>query len=161
MTYATEPRGGFFGTHRAAKMITAIMAIYFVLIGALVFGYVQVSSCLANYANKSAKSTNARAEAAAQDRGLNEREDNLDDQDRRRSRLNDKALAELVAVLRQSPQSQQAITKEFNELVEVNKESSQVFVRSDAERLTIDGERAKIEEARKSNPVPPPPGESC
>ena len=151
------------GTKRAAQVVTVLVIVYFLVIGLLVFGYVQVSSCLATYANKSAVATEARAAAAAQDRQLNDAISKLADIERDRSRANDRALGELLVTLgrSQATRDRSAAEAAFKKLLEVTSQSEAIYQSNERERDRIQVKRLEIEKARAQNPPPPPPSESC
>ncbi len=152
------------GTTRASQIVTVLVIVYFLVIGMLVFGYVQVSSCLAEYANKSARATEARSQAAAQDRELNEAEARLDAVDRQRLRANDEALASLLGVLgtqTEDPDHQKMVMSKFRTLISVTNQSTAIYEGNMRARAKIQQQRVVIERARSANPVPPPPSDSC
>ncbi len=145
------------GTPTAQRIITIFMLIYLVAIGFLTYGYARVSNCLSDYANKSAVSTNLRAEAAAQDRGLNDAESRLNDSDRTASRANDTALSDLLVL----SASEAERTAAFQKLLKINQDSAITFTANQKAREDIRAKRADIEQQRKASPVPPPPSETC
>ncbi|MBF9135337.1 hypothetical protein I0C86_41540 [Plantactinospora sp. S1510] len=134
------------GTPTTVRIITAGMLVYAIMIGALVFGYARVSSCLASYADASAKSTAARADAAAEDRALAEL-------DRQAAVRNEDALDETLQAMARGG-SQAEVQKSFDRLLLVRAETARI-------RTEANTTRADIEERRRLNPVPPPPSESC
>lgn len=146
------------GTQSAVRVISVMMLIYLLVIGFLVVGYSRVSSCLADYANKSAVSTNARANASAQDRTLDLQERQLDEADRKANRDFSKALS---AVLNSFNESQAERKAAYVALLAQDKKTSIVLDQDQKSRAEIQAARAQNEEARKSNPIPPPPSESC
>ncbi len=152
------------GTTRASQIVTVLVIVYFLVIGLLVFGYVQVSSCLAEYANKSARATEARSQAASQDRELNEAEAQLDAIDRQRLRANDEALASLLTVLgtqSQDPEHRKMVLEKFRTLIVVTNQSTAIYDSNVRARTKIQQQRVVIERSRAANPVPPPPADSC
>lgn len=149
------------GTAKAVRIISIGMLAYLVVIGGLTYGYARVSGCLARYADASAVSTAARAEAAAEDRRLNDEESRIDDSDRARYRADQTALAHLLATLGNPESTRENRAKEFADLVAVTAESTRILDVNEARRLQIRAERAQIEESRRRNPVPPPPSETC
>ncbi len=149
------------GTPKAARVITVAMVIYLIAIGFLTYGYARVSNCLSDYANDSAENTSARADAAAEDRKLNDAEGKLNDSDRVASRNNDTALSNLLISLGNTSASESERQKEFKHLLDVNKASAETFAANQKEREVIRAQRAEIEQRRKANPVPPPPSQTC
>lgn len=137
----------FSGRVKGSQAIGALMIVYALVIGLLVYGYADVSNCLASYADRSATSTNARAVLAGEDRALDER----DRQARDRAEVAlDNALAALVAV----PNNQQKTALAFANLVTVRKEVAAV-------RVETNRQRAENEAQRKKSPPPPPPSQTC
>lgn len=158
------PRRSFWtalGTPRAVQIVTVLMIVYALAIGALVFGYAQVSSCLASYADESARSTGARAALAAEDRVLADADRQLDARDRMARDKAEAALdAALVALVAQ-PQNQSKIVTSFAALVRSRAEAAAVRADTTVQRLANDATRAENERQRAENPPPPPPSESC
>lgn len=149
------------GTPGAVRIVTLMMLLYAVVIGALVFGYAKVQSCVTDYANSSASATKARADAAADDRRLDGAESTLDDSDRVRYRADSRAMSQLLAGFTK-PNPDQATTKlRFENLLVVDAESSRILDANDGRRQEIRQERARIEAQRAKNPPPPPPSETC
>jgi hypothetical protein len=148
------------GTPRAVRFISVGMLIYFLVIGALTFGYVKVQTCVTDYANQSAKSTRARADAATDDRRLNDAESRLEDSDRARLRANADALSDLLVTLAK-PTSKEQKQAKFGALLKVDAESGRILDANEVRRQGIRKERAVIEAQRAKNPPPPPPSETC
>lgn len=149
------------GTPSTVRVVTFLMLVYAVVIGALVFGYARVQSCLADYSNDAAVSTSARARAAADDRRLNDAEAAIADSDRVRYRANSKALSDLLVTLAQPAADKTDREAAFANLLRVDAESSRVLDASEVKRQQIRRERAQIEAERAKNPPPPPPSEIC
>jgi hypothetical protein len=137
------------------------MVIYLIAIGFLTYGYARVSNCLSDYANKSAASTNARAEAAATDRALNDAESKLSDADRVAFQANDTALSDLLVLAGNPGVSEKTKKDSFDKLIKTNQSSAKSFAANEREREVIRGKRADVEQQRKANPVPPPPSQTC
>jgi hypothetical protein len=147
------------GTQRAVRIVTVLMLVYALVIGALVFGYAKVQSCVTNYSNVAAQSTKARADAAAEDRRLNDAEGRLDDSDRAVNRANSKALS---AVVQSFVDGDRAVTQaKFQQLLATDKVSAKTLDDNEKARQLIRSERAQIENLRRMNPPPPPPSETC
>jgi Skp family chaperone for outer membrane proteins len=146
------------GTQRAVRVISLLMVLYLVVIGFLVFGYARVSSCLADYADRSAVSQTARAEAAAQDRQLDLAERDLDESDRLANREFAKALSAVLSSFNATKAEQK---QAYFDLLEQDKKTSAQLDSNEKNREAIKRARVKNEAYRKSHPVPPPPSESC
>lgn len=149
------------GTARAVRIISVCMLIYLLVIGGLTYGYAKVSGCLARYADQSATSQVARAEAAAEDRQLNDAEGRIDDSDRGRYRADQAAMSKLLGALGNPGATRQDRATQFTNLLAVTTETSQILDANEAERERIRGERARIERQRQAHPVPPPPSQTC
>jgi hypothetical protein len=152
---------GALGTPKAVRVISVCMLVYLLIIGGLTYGYARVSGCLASYADRSAVSQAARANAAAEDRRLNDAESRIDDSDRARYRADQTAMARLLAKLGDPDAEQKERAAEFENLLKVSTETSRVLDGNEAERAQIRQERAGIEANRQRNPVPPPPSQTC
>lgn len=152
---------GALGTPKAVRIISVGMLIYLLIIGGLTYGYAEVSSCLARYADLSATSQAARADAAAQDRQLNDAEGLLSDGDRARYAADQKAMAEALGTLLDPTAARADRAAKLRELLDVNRETARVLAYNEQRREQIRNERARIERERLSNPVPPPPSETC
>lgn len=148
------------GTPNAVRVVTVLMLVYALVIGALVFGYAKVQSCVTDYSNQAATSTKARAAAAADDRRLNDAESRLEDSDRTRLRANADALSDLLVTLAK-PATAAVKQAKFETLLKVNAESAKVLDANEASRQRIRMERAQVEAQRLRNPPPPPPSETC
>ncbi|WBB94168.1 hypothetical protein [Verrucosispora sp. WMMC514] len=147
------------GTPGSVRAITAGMLVYALLIGALVFGYARVSNCLASYADASARSTAARAQAAAEDRAVGEADRRITEQERAAAA---RAEAALDAVLRaMASQDRDRTQSAFADLLRVRDEVAEVRAGAAAARKENDAMRARIEQRRAEHPVPPPPSQSC
>lgn len=152
---------GALGTPRAVRIISVMMLVYLLVIGGLVFGYAKVSSCLAAYADQSARSTAIRASAAAEDRALNQAEGRLDDSDRARYAADQKAMTDALTVLLDREADRDTRAAALVGLLDVHRETTRILAVNAAERSRIRQERARIEGDRQRNPVPPPPSETC
>lgn len=152
---------GALGTPKAVRIISVGMIVYLLIIGGLTYGYARVSGCLASYADKSAVSQAARANAAAEDRQLNDAEGRLADSDRARYRADQAAMTRFLAVLRNPETTREERAVEFDNLARVSADTSKVLDTNEAERRRIRQERGRIEADRLNNPVPPPPSETC
>lgn len=148
------------GTPSAVRVVTFLMLVYAVVIGALVFGYAKVQSCVTDYSNSAATSTKARAAAAADDRRLNDSESKLEDSDRSRLRANAGALSGLLVTLAK-PASEAERKAAFETLLRVDAESAKILDANEVQRQGIRRERAQVEAQRAKNPPPPPPSETC
>jgi multidrug efflux pump subunit AcrB len=146
------------GTQRAVRVISLFMVIYLVAIGFLVVGYAKVSACLANYADKSAVSTNARADAATQDRQLDLAERDLDERDRIANRAFSKALSDVLVSFGGTDEGKR---KAYADLLVQDKKTAAQLDADEKDREALRKSRQQNEEARKRNPVPPPPSQSC
>lgn len=146
------------GTQRAVRVISLLMVLYLIIMGFLVFGYARVSSCLANYADKSAVSTNARANAAAQDRQLDLAERDLDESDRLANRAFSKSLSKVLVSFNES----QAERKQaYLDLLAQDKVTAGTLDKNEKSREALRKARVENEEQRKLNPVPASPSQSC
>lgn len=152
---------GALGTPKAVRVISIGMLIYLLIIGGLTYGYAKVSGCLAKYADQSATSQAVRANAAAEDRRLNDAEGRLDDSDRARYRADQAAMARLLAKLGDPAAPREQRAAEFKNLLDVTTRTAAVLDGNEADRSKIRQERARIEESRRANPVPPPPSQTC
>jgi len=152
---------GALGTPTAVRIISVSMLIYLLIIGGLTYGYARVSGCLASYADQSAVSTAARADAAAEDRRLNDAEGRIDDSDRARYRADQAAMARLLAKLGNPESSREERAAEFANLLKVTTETARILDANEAQREQIRAERARIDGERQRNPVPPPPSQTC
>lgn len=147
------------GTPGSVRAITAGMVVYALLIGALVFGYARVSGCLAQYADASARSTAARAQAATEDRAVEEADRRVNDRDRAAAARADDALDRVL--LSMASRDQAKTQAAFADLLRVRAEVAEARAESAAARMANDEIRARNEQARARNPVPPPPSQSC
>jgi hypothetical protein len=152
---------GALGTPKAVRVISVGMLVYLLIIGGLTYGYARVSGCLASYADRSAVSQAARANAAAEDRRLNDAESRLDDSDRARYRADQAAMARLLAKLGDPDADREERAAQFANLLKVSTETAKILDGNEAERDRIRQERAGIEQSRQRNPVPPPPSQTC
>lgn len=109
----------------------------------------RLAECVADYAEKSAIATAARAELAAQDR-------QLDESDRQATQANEDAWDRvLTEVAKQQPgQRNPAVATAFANLVKIRE-------RSAATRAANNRARDRNEETRRLNPIPAPPSELC
>jgi hypothetical protein len=158
------PRRSFWtalGTPRAVQIVTVLMIVYAIAIGALVFGYAQVSSCLASYAEAAAKSTAARAKLAADDRTLDEADRQLADQERVARDRSEAALDEALASLVAQPPNADRAKNAFARLVIVRTGAATTRAQTATERAKNAKTRADNEAERAQSPPPPPPSESC
>lgn len=147
------------GTPASVRAITAGMVVYALLIGALVFGYARVSSCLAQYAEASAQSQAARSVAADEDRAVDEADRAIQERDRAAAARADDALDKVLqASARQDRPATQAA---FAELLRVRADVARVRAESTAAQRANNQIRARNDEARARNPLPPPPSQSC
>lgn len=146
------------GSPRAVRFIFAGMLVYALVIGGLMLGYAQVQSCLANYSEDAAASTRVRAEAAAQDRTLNNRTEAVNLSDRQRIIINQRATKSLIDDLIDDGQSDDAAFINYNK---VNVESLRIFSENEKERNAIGAERLKVEKLRNTAPPPESPSETC
>ena len=152
---------GALGRPQAVRIISVLMVVYLLILGGLTYGYANVSRCLAAYADQSARSTQARAAAAAEDRRLNDAEGRVDDSDRARYRADQAAMARLLAKLGNPDSGRDERAAEFANLLKVTTRTSAVLDANEAVRDQIRQERQRIERERQRNPVPPPPSQTC
>lgn len=161
MPYNTR-KGRFWvaiGSPRAVRFIFAGMLIYALVIGGLMLGYANVQQCLANYSDDSAVAARTRADAAAQDRVLNARENAVDASDRTRLRADNAAILIYISAVTQSSGNPSDVsTKEF---LRVRSESQKIFENNELERKVIFEQRARVEKFRSSAPPPDAPSETC
>lgn len=147
------------GSPRAVRFIFLGMLIYALVIGGLMLGYTNVQSCLADYSDDAARSSQTRTAAAAQDRNLNNRIEAVNTSDRQRIIVNQRAMRTLVEViLRGEPPVTAKALAAYNK---VNDDSLEIYVRNEKERMAIAAERLKVEELRASAPAPEAPSDSC
>lgn len=130
-------------TARLASVAVALIAL--ILAGYVGVKQWETNRCLAVYADASARSTQARSDAAAQDRKADNADRVADEQDRQAF----KVLVNAIAV-----QDQAASKTAFLALVNTYKTT-------DAERAATAKTRAATERQRAANPVPPPPSLKC
>ncbi|PZG17814.1 hypothetical protein C1I95_14790 [Micromonospora craterilacus] len=147
------------GTPGSVRAITAGMVVYALLIGALVFGYARVSSCLAGYADASAVSTAARAKAASEDRAVDEADRRITEQERDAGARADDALDAVLQAM--AAQDRERTEATFADLLRVRAEVAEVRATAAAARQANNEQRAANEQRRVANPIPPPPSESC
>lgn len=152
---------GALGRPTAVRVISVLMLFYLGILGGLTYGYAKVSRCLAEYADQSATSQAARAQAAAEDRRLDEAEGRLEDSDRARYAADQAALTRALSIILNPASDRAKRGAAFTALLDVNEETTRVLKINAEQRDKIRGERAQIEENRKRNPVPPPPSETC
>ncbi len=150
------------GSARTVRIIFIAMVIYFLIIGGLVLGYSNVQQCLADYSDAQAESNRARAEAAAIDRKINARYDELSTSERARLRVDQEAFLDLLKVLIEgdslnSSAAQVALAK----VEKVNSDSAAIGRVNDKERFQLNQERAQAEALRTLNPAPGPPSQEC
>ncbi len=161
----TNPAGRIWfnlGTPNTVRVIFVAMIAYFLVLGGLVLGYTNVQQCLATYSDASAASTKARAEAAAIDRKLNARIDELSTSERARLRSDQVALLELVTVLSQGRNvDSSAVQVALDKVKQTNEDSVAIGKVNDRERYAIEQERARADALRTLNPVPEAPSEKC
>lgn len=143
----TRRAWSWLGTASSVRLISVGMAVYALVIGLLVFGYANVSNCLATYADKSANSTAARAKIASEDR-------ELDARDRVARDKAETALDRALMAIVQQPQDRAETTAAFTELVKVRSAAA-------ATRTETNRQRALNEAERKKSPPPPPPSQTC
>lgn len=159
----TTRKGRFWiaiGSPKAVRFIFAGMLVYALVIGGLMLGYANVQSCLANYSDDAAKSSQTRLVAAAQDRTLNNRVEAVNTSDRQRIIANQRALKSLIDALLAGDSARETATalETYNK---VNNESLSIFAANERERIAIGGERIKVEKLRASAPAPDAPSETC
>lgn len=147
------------GTPSAVRVVVVLVLVYAVVIGALFVGYVKVQSCVTKYSDEAARSTKARADAAAEDRLLNAADSALEDSDRAALRANAAALtATLQATV---TRDEKTVKAAFGRLLATQEKSAKVLDGNEVKRLGIRKERAAIEARRAQSPPPPPPSETC
>lgn len=147
------------GGPESVRVITVGMVAYALVIGALVVGYARVSGCLARYAEASASSTAARAQAASEDRAVDEADRRLNEADRAAAFRADDALDRVLQAMARGDQP--GTETAFAELLMVRAEGARVRASNAAARRLNDETRVLNEKQRVANPVPPPPSESC
>lgn len=147
------------GTSTAVKWISVGMVIYLIVIGFLTYGYARVSDCLAKYADQSAVSTTARANAAAEDRAADQEERRINESERQRLAANDVALDRVLIASAQ--RDREKTIAAFRTLLEVRAETARLRLANDKRRNELSAQRAATEDARRRNPVPPPPSQTC
>lgn len=148
------------GSPKAVRFIFAGMVIYALVIGGLMLGYANVQSCLAKYSDASADSSRIRAEAAAQDRTLNNRVEAVNTSDRQRIIANQRAIRQLLADIMAEPRGT-ASNESLRTYNQVNDESLRIFAANERERMAIGAERLKVEKLRATAPPPNSPSETC
>jgi len=147
------------GTPAANATIAVLMVAYLGLLGLLTYGQTRIVACQARYAEASARSTQARAQIAAEDRQLDLRERALDDADRQSAARSEAAWdAVLTALAKQDDEAAQAT---FANLIKVRGEAMRQRQESAAQRAEIARTRQANEARRARTPVPPPPSSRC
>jgi hypothetical protein len=146
------------GSPKAVRFIFAGMVIYALVIGGLMLGYANVQSCLARYSDESAKASQVRLSAAAQDRTLNNRTEAVNTSDRQRIIANQRATQTLIESLLEEGDGERLAFLAFNK---VNDESLRVFAANERERMDINTERLRVERLRATAPAPDAPSETC
>ncbi len=147
------------GTPSAVRVVTVLMMVYALVIGALVFGYAKVQGCVTRYSDLAATSTKARAEAAAEDRELNAVAEALNDSDRLANRNADAAMNRVVqSLVAGDPRKTQAA---IEALLVQQRKSAAVYAENERKRQGVRQDRQAIEERRAKTPPPPPPSETC
>lgn len=149
------------GGPKAVRIVYVIMLFYALVLGGLMLGYADVQQCLSDYSDQNALSTKARAEAATDDRLLNQRIESVNHSDRVRIIENQAALAELVKAAAASDNNPAAGREAFAKFQRTSDVSLDIFRKNEEERTSIEQARAAIEKKRSDNPVPPPPSEQC
>ncbi len=164
--YSGATRGGRFwyalGSAKTVRIIFICMIVYFLIIFGLVLGYSNVQNCLADYSDQSAAASKARSDAAAIDRRLNARYDDLSTSERARLRRDQDALLILVRLLADGRElNSQAVQNAIANVESVYQASADIAKVNDSERRRLDQERGSAESLRALNPPPEPPSESC
>lgn len=138
------------------RLITAGMILYAVVLGCLVAGYARVSGCIASYAERSAASTAARADLAAQDRML-------DEASRKAQQRADDAIDVFLCSLAGAPGQCKTIVQGEPRPTRQQAYAQLLAVRLDVshERARISTQRAANEKERAAHPVPAPPSQTC
>lgn len=147
------------GTTKAVQVISVGMALYLIVIGFLTYGYSRVSDCVARYADLSAVSTTARADAAAQDRQADIEERLINDAERRRVIANDVALDNVL--IASATRDRAKTQKAFAELLKVRAETARQRHVNDKRRAELADQRNRTEEDRRQHPLPAPPSQTC
>jgi hypothetical protein len=135
----------FLDSRSMTRTIQAVAIVSLLLAVAIGVKQLSLASCLSDYSNRSAVSTAARADAAAQDRKADEADRQADARDRAAF----KTLIDALAV-----QDQGKTRQAFADLVATYKET-------DAARAATAKSRADNERKRAENPVPPSPELRC
>jgi cell division protein YceG involved in septum cleavage len=158
----TTPRGRFWiaiGSPQAVRIIYVVVVVYAVILGALVLGYSNVQSCLADYSDANAKVLQIRADITLDERAVQRRIDVVDTSDRLRLIANQQALGRIVEA--SASGSQARTVQALREFQKINNTSLKIFDQNTEERSSITVERARIDKARADTPIPGPPSEQC
>lgn len=151
------------GSRAAVRVVLLMMLVYAATSGMLVFGYAEVSRCVANYADASAASNKLRAGAAAEDRALDARLETVNASDIARIRADQAAMLKMFLLL-STPKAQQdrrQVKAAFDGTVRSYVVSAQVLAKNQAERNNIARERAAVQARRAASPVPAGPSITC
>jgi hypothetical protein len=146
----------------AVAALVAVAALGLALY--VVIAQINLTNCLARYNEASARSTQARAQAAAEDRATDLQQRGLDDSDRQRQTLNDAALDRVLAAMARQATgdaSKSDVEDSFTSLVDVRNASSAVKSDNDLKRAQLAAQRTITDQRRKANPVPDPPSTMC
>ncbi len=136
------------GTPAAARVLFAGMCLYFVALGVLVAKQASLVRCQAEYASASARSTQARAAIAAEDRRLDRADDAAEE-------LTRASFGRLLIAMRDQPVKGAApVQAAFTDLLKTQTSENNIRAANRAERL-------RLEDERRKNPPAAPPETFC
>lgn len=142
-------------TALAATVLVAVAGLLLAFYVAL--AQINLTNCLAAYNEAAALSTQARAQAAAEDRALDKRALAIDADDRRLDRQDDAALDTVLASMG-GPAFDVEAFKSLRRLRAATAEARRV---NDVDRYELASARREVELRRAANPPPAPPSQSC
>jgi chromosome condensin MukBEF ATPase and DNA-binding subunit MukB len=142
----------------AVAIISMGLALY------VVFAQINLTNCLADYNEASARSTAARSTAAAEDRSADLEERNLAETERQRQAENDTALDKVLYLSAQMQLGQATradVENAFRDLLNVRAASAKVRAANQVKRAELARRRYATELQRQQNPIPSPPSTMC
>jgi hypothetical protein len=140
-------------------VLVALQAATALVIGMLIAGYAQVSTCMAQVQDETARINQARAVAAAQDREVNMLMERLDASDRERLRADQTAMLKLMQTL--PARDRAAAMRRWKATLGSYATTNRVMARNAAERDRVGQARKLIEAQRARNPLPAGPSARC
>jgi multidrug efflux pump subunit AcrB len=147
------------GSPRAIRLVYIVIVLYALIIGSLMYGYANVQSCFADYADANALVLQVRAKTSTDDRILQQRVDAVNAADRQATIATQASLAGLVQTAARGNRSDTRTA--LLDFAKVNEQSLQTYASDERERTSIAQERARIDAIRAATPIPGPPSEQC